>query len=177
MGLFRTEPLCLLIRAARIKAPLTARTKWGRGLGEMSFMTFVSTCLLVPGQHLLPRYSGAHLPHLRILRSYSLPQYLLSLGLICLLCNKKSELGLGNKFGEPTQEPCGSWLMHPYQGILSQGPKQRLGPFVLRIFLSKFPETMPTVPVLGSCEKELKNLFLEFSSVQSLSRVRLFATP
>ena len=110
-------------------------------------------------------------------QSYSLPQHLLSLGLFCLMCNKQSELGLGNKFGEPTQEPHGSWLMHPYQGILRQGPKQLLGPFVLRIFLSKFPETMPTAPVLGSCEKELKNLFLEFSSVQSLSRVRLFATP
>lgn len=75
----------------------------------MSFMTFGSASVLVPGQHLLPKYSGAHVPLLRILRSHSLPQHLTGLS-----CNKQSELGLGNKFGEPTQEPCCSWLASPY---------------------------------------------------------------
>lgn len=146
MGLFRTEPLCLLIKAARIKAHLTARTKWGRGLGvPHASLSLVSICF--PGtQRLIFLFLGfsGHIPHLNIS----------PFGLTGLLCNKQSELGLG----EPTQEPCGSWLASPYQEILRHGPKQLLGAFVLRIFLSSFPETMRTVPVLGSCEKELKRL-------------------
>ena len=116
MGLFRTEPLCLLIRAARIKAHLTARTKWGRGLGVMSFMTFGSASVLVPGQHLLPKYSGAHVPLLRILRSHSLPQHLTGLS-----CNKQSELGLCNT-------ACVQKLqLVPERSILSCGSENCLG--------------------------------------------------
>ena len=41
---------------------------------------------------------------------------------IDLLCSEQSELGLSNKFGLASQEPCCLWLAGPRQGTLGQGP-------------------------------------------------------
>ena len=69
------------------------------------------------GDTSLPSFRSASFPNKVILLA-SAPR----LRFTGLLCGGQRELGLGNKFGLASQDPCCLWLTGPCRGILGQGP-------------------------------------------------------